>query len=107
MKLRTAGTREAVKGNGPGAFQQCESETNVPKLQEKEDLPCSRELCFLVSRRRDPKSTGENDPEHRLWGYSFRLGCFLCDVRQEVFLLQPEATEWVAHGKGSLDFTHN
>lgn len=75
-------------------------------LQKKEDLPCSRELRFLVSRRRDPKSTGENDPEHSLWRYSFRLGCFLSDVRQEVFLFQPEATEWVAHEKECLIFTH-
>lgn len=103
MKLRAAGAREAVKRNCR-VFQQRESETNVPKMQKK-NLLSSRELCFLVYRKRDPKSIGENDPEHRLWGYSFRLGCVMLGRKFSFFNLRLLSGEQLGRKAPTLQVT--
>lgn len=75
MKSRTGG-KAGAQETGEGTALSVPTVSQRPmrqKLQKEENLPPSRALWSSVYRRRGNKSTGKNDPEHRLWGCSFGL----------------------------------
>lgn len=77
MKSRTGG-KAGAQESGEGTALSVPTVSQRPmrqKLQKEENLPASRALSSSVYRRRGNKSTGKNDPKHRLWGCSFGLHC--------------------------------
>lgn len=76
-KLRTGG-KAGAQETGEGTALSVPTVSQRPmcqKLQKEENLPTSRALWSSVYRRRGHKSTGKNDPKHRLWGCNFGLDC--------------------------------